>query len=416
MLRAMTGTSVPIVRPVPVVVKPVAPIPAPRPVSPPPAVMVVPPPAVAPAVSPPPNPYPTGIKVAGTGPNGSATTWRTGWHTVLDVYVADTGFGIAPIYTDDDFQRIVGIQPGGIAILKGYPNEYFATQSGAGAIDLGPGIDINGNPLEGMVELFTDSGNTLIIKTKDGGTQFVSYVFDGTRYIPSSAQGMAKPSVPFIDQFIMWTAIAATTVITAGGQTGLLGPATPGPGPAALAGSPSDLAAGSYSVAASPAFTAPAPLIQSPPNPSDFSSGATSVNTPPQLPPEIANFTPTPVPPSAPLPPDLGGPLNVSAIGAGTGGAAGIGTGGEILSGIRTAGQIAGAVGTVAGTVAKLTSGSTTGAALPPARPIVAPAPVPSGHGLFSNLPPAQVGAGASNLMWPLLILAAVLLVAHGSD
>lgn len=436
MLRTMTVAPV-VVRPAPTVAAPrpapvlnvaattvaaprpvsVTPIPAPRPVAPPVAMAPMPPAAVAPAVNPPPNPYPQGISVAGTGPNGSSTTWRTGWHTTLEVYVADTGFGIAPIYTDADFPGLVHAAPGGIALLKGYPNENFTSQSAAGAVDLGQGIDINGNPLVGMVELYTDAGNMLTIMTKDGGSQTIWYTFDGTYYVPAHAQGKAKPSVPLVDSLVMWTAIAATVVITAGGPAGILGPATPGPGAAALAGSPSDLAAGSYAVAASPSFTAPAAAI-SPPSGETF-SGPTTVSTPPQqIAPEIANFTPPPIAAPTIVPPELA-PLSVTApaVGAGAAGAGIASTGGEILTGIKTAGTIAGAVGTVAGTVAKLTSGSAPGAALPPARPIQ-PVIVPtsSGHGLFSALPPAQIGSGSSQWMWPLLILATFLVIAHGSD
>jgi hypothetical protein len=218
-----------------------------------------------------PNPYPNGVSVAGTGPNGSATVWKTGYLASLGVWVANTGFGIAPIYTDDQMPSIVGMNQANGIFLKGYPSHQFATFTDndiSNGIDLSSvGLDTSGpGPVVGPVmytiqgpsTTYTNPGALLQIKTSSGGTQTVWYTRGaGGYWIPSHAQGNAKPSVPLFAQLIEAGAIIGAAIATVG-ATGILGPTTAGPGAEAIGGSAAaDVGATGVSVAAPVASVAP---------------------------------------------------------------------------------------------------------------------------------------------------------------
>lgn len=180
------------------------------------------------------NPYASGISVAGTGPNNSATNWGVTWDPATGTYAANTGFGMAPIYNASQFASLVpNTQTGAI---KGLGNESFALSAPAGATTnpFDPGTYVD--PVTGQIAFQTAAaGNTLGINTGGTGQQDIVYKLDPATgyYIPASASGTSG-GTSLVDNLIKYGAIAGGAVAAGAGAMGY---GSAGPGASAVGGS-----------------------------------------------------------------------------------------------------------------------------------------------------------------------------------
>jgi hypothetical protein len=160
------------------------------------------------------NPYPNGVSVAGTGPNNTATRWRTAYYPAISAWVADSGFGIAPLYkTAADlanmtsranlipYYRHAGLSIYGIPAVSSRVLEGFVVRNPPP------------NPYPGM---------DLVILTSDGGQQYVWYRFDASTgyYVPAHAQGTGAPGSNIFTELAIAGAIIVAGVVTYGAAAG----------------------------------------------------------------------------------------------------------------------------------------------------------------------------------------------------
>jgi hypothetical protein len=160
------------------------------------------------------NPYPNGVSVAGTGPNNTATSWRVGYHPEVGLWVADSGFGVAPLYrTAAEMGQLTS---------RAHLIPYYRH----------PTLSIYGFPafgarvLEGFVarnpppNLYP--GMDLVILTSDGGQQYIWYRYDGLTgyWVPAHAQGTGAPGSNIFGELLIAGAVLAAVVVTYGAATG----------------------------------------------------------------------------------------------------------------------------------------------------------------------------------------------------
>lgn len=189
------------------------------------------------------NPYANGISVAGTGAGGAATNWGVQWDPTMNSYAANTGFGMAPIYTANQWNQLTSNRSGGqnpmspLMSMLG-PNSGFqgtinapTAAGGFGGYSLNPGSPFS-------------------IATPGGGSQSVQYKLDPATgyYIPSKATSVGSGASP-MDQIIQYGALAGAALPLAAGVGAMAGlgtgaggslfgvPVTAGPGATALGGS-----------------------------------------------------------------------------------------------------------------------------------------------------------------------------------
>lgn len=171
----------------------------------------------------PPNPYASGLLVAGTGPNGSSTNWTTQWDPATGTYAANSGFGLAPIYTADQFSQLMGKLPGNESFGGGAPNP----------LTYNPDASKGSGPnLAGTVNAARPSaGENLIINTgQPGGAvspgmQDVSYMLDPKTgyYVPSSASGTAPFKQDILDTLVPGAILGTAAAGLGIGAAGALG-------------------------------------------------------------------------------------------------------------------------------------------------------------------------------------------------
>lgn len=164
------------------------------------------------------NPYPNGVSVAHTGPNNTATTWTTAYHVDWDTWVANSGFGLVPIFRDGemskftDFSLQYGWTGHGIVSyrLRGLPHEQFLRR-----LD-GTGESADGIPgLLHFLEILNTVGNPT------GGDQRVWYTKDASGYwIPSYAEGHAAQHASIWGELAAIGAIIIASVVTYGAAAG----------------------------------------------------------------------------------------------------------------------------------------------------------------------------------------------------
>jgi hypothetical protein len=244
------------------------------------------------------NPYPNGVSVAGTG---SSAPWRTGFYTPAGVWVANTGFGVAPIYSDADFARIWDD-----STIVG------SVFGAAGADTIGPslvgpaGANHKTTLLAGT---FNDAGQSIyspgdsvVIATSATGWQRIDYRKDPATglWIPGAAQGGTAGGASFFDHLIEIGAIIGATIATAGTATGFA--TGPGPGATAIGGS-ADVAAGSAVTAVAPAAAVAPAVTQAPAATADVASTTA---------PEIATFAPPAIAPPAVVDVSASVPIDIS--------------------------------------------------------------------------------------------------------
>jgi hypothetical protein len=232
------------------------------------------------AASVPPNPYPNGISVAGTG---STAPWRIAYMPRLGIWVANTGFGAAPIYSDVDFARIFDQITGE---LVGLPSVVMFD-------------DFSRNPVLSAGQLSFTAGNGISIGTPDGGSQGVYYGYDQSKGLwkPTSARGFSKPSTTLWDKLIEAGAIIGGAVALGASAAGYATSA--GPGAEAVGGS-----------AVSVGTSAPAAAV-------DVTASAAGAVAPAgvePLPAEIVNFAPPSIAPVAPVDLASSAPLNIASV------------------------------------------------------------------------------------------------------
>jgi hypothetical protein len=219
------------------------------------------------AAPPPGNPYPNGVHVAGSG---SSVPWATGFYVPLGLWVASTGFGLAPIYQPGDWPGLVGDN---IIGALGNPTSSYAAPA------LGPTY----NWLIPSMDPSTPSAdNSLAIRLPGAGWQRIDYRFDGHYYVPAAVQGGSTADTgltAFFSHAIEIGAIIGAS-IAAAGAAGFLGPTTPGIGAEAIGGSAA--AAGSVAPAAvlAPAATAIAPEVTTAPEITGFTVPAIAPTAP----------------------------------------------------------------------------------------------------------------------------------------
>jgi hypothetical protein len=264
------------------------------------------------AVAVPVPPFPKGVSVAGTGPGGSATTWQTAYYPSLGVWVANTGFGLAPIYRAADWLSLLTQDPAHGVTLKGHLNHMFAgapststliatDDSGAGIYgteEVGPyslTIDTVQDLTRIPMLMVYNPGAFLVITTSDGGTQNIDYRLDSTGYyVPAHAQGIGKGGMSLFDTLIMAGAMIGAAVASAGAA---FGATTPGIGAEAVGGS-----------AAAAGTAAPGALV------ADVAAVAAPVDVASTTAPEIATFVPPPIASVAPIDAATLAPIDVSAV------------------------------------------------------------------------------------------------------
>lgn len=289
-----------------------------------------------------PNPYPNGLPLAGSG---TAQPFRVAWYPAADVYVVDTGFGVAPIYGDSDFDRIWDrsqIVPGIFAVSSDMQGPALVGPAGA----------------NGKVRLIPPSGRQpyvaggpVVINTSATGWQRIDYTRDPVTnlWTPSAAQGGTAGGASWFDQLIKMGAITGAAIAVGGT---ILGYATgPGPGATAVGGSaPVDVAA---AVVPPPVAPVPAPDITPPVStpPVEVTPAAPPVEVAP-TPPEIATFTPPPV--AAPPVVDVAPAINVAQAGTTAAAAAT-----DLLSQVFSISKYIQSLASAYTTVVKLTAGTT---------------------------------------------------------
>lgn len=201
------------------------------------------------------SPFPNGISVAGTGAGGSATIWRVGYYPALDLWVADTGFGIAPLYTAAQYRSIVAVL-NGMFRLAGHPETSFGGSSAPGVtpspyavVAQGFGIAAAYAPPVSLLTrayasyAFTEPGSVFSITTSDGGSQSIVYGQSGGYFVPVSARGMGSPGASLFDRLIQVGAIVGAAVVigaTLASEAGVLPSSvtvSAGPGAGAVGGS-----------------------------------------------------------------------------------------------------------------------------------------------------------------------------------
>jgi hypothetical protein len=163
------------------------------------------------------NPYPNGVVVAGTGPNNTATAWRTAFYPQLGLWIADSGFGIAPIYrTAADlantttranlipYYRHSGLSLYGIPAVSSRVLEGFVVR----------------NPPPPVY-----AGMDLVILTKDGGQQYIWYRQDPSTgyWVPDHAQGTGAPGSNLFTILLVAGVIIVAAVVTYGASVGWFG-------------------------------------------------------------------------------------------------------------------------------------------------------------------------------------------------
>lgn len=160
------------------------------------------------------NPYPNGVSVAGTGPNNSATLWRVGFNPDVGLWIADSGFGVAPLYRN---AAEMGQLTSAAHLIPYYRH---------------PTLSIYGFPaygarvLEGFVARNPPPalypGMDLVILTADGGQQYVWYRYDGSTgyWVPAHAQGTGAPGSNIFGELLIAGAVLAAAVVTYGAAAG----------------------------------------------------------------------------------------------------------------------------------------------------------------------------------------------------
>jgi len=189
------------------------------------------------------NPYASGVKVSGTGPNGSGSTWQTVQDPNTGIIYANTGFGMAPVYTADQYSQI----------QKGLPSNYSFY---AGASSSGQKY---GDPFSTYsADTTPTAGSTLNIAQQNGGLQQVNYTLDPNTgyYVPSSAASQGNVNSGLfsnITDALSAYGLPLTLAAISGGALGVIGA---GAGDAAGAGAGAG-AAGAGSVGSALAGGAP---------------------------------------------------------------------------------------------------------------------------------------------------------------
>ena len=255
-----------------------------------------------------PNPYPNGVSVSG---GGSAAPWSVAWYPALNVWVANTGFGFAPIYTPEQFPSIAVSTDAGsfqaTAHIPGTPAEQWMDPRLSSTRD---SLTPQNSPDSASVTLESSKvasslgpGSSLVIQTPDGGSQVVDYRWDGTYWAPTAVQGFGKPGTSWFDTMIEAGAIIGATIATAGTAAGFA--TGPGPGAAAIGGS-ADVAAGSAAAVAAPVAVA-APAVTEAPAAATAVPDVASTTAP-----EILNFTPAPLAPQPVLDVSASVPINIT--------------------------------------------------------------------------------------------------------
>jgi hypothetical protein len=192
------------------------------------------------------NPYPGGIAVAGSG---SSKPWPVAFYPALGIWVANTGFAVAPIYRPDQFRSIMDPVTG--FKMPGQTSSFQGTQTDSEAgpgpnTPLGPyGIVVHGQGVLGTPQTIDiEPGDSLAIGLPNQGWQRVDYRFDGVYWVPAAVQGgNTRGGASLFDRLIQIGAIIGATIATAGtiaSQAGFLPQGitvTAGPGATAVGGS-----------------------------------------------------------------------------------------------------------------------------------------------------------------------------------
>lgn len=184
------------------------------------------------------NPFANGISVAHTGANGAATNWGVTWDPTLNSYVANTGFGVAPIFTQNQWNQ---------ANSPLYANQgsYQGPAANEAWSNATPVNSVTGQPTTAGSTFSYHVGNVtpsngLTIYGKNGATQNIQYGQQNGYWVPTSASGFNNQT-SIGDQILQGAAIAGAAIPTGAALGNLMGltsvPMTASPGAAALGGS-----------------------------------------------------------------------------------------------------------------------------------------------------------------------------------